>query len=68
MNDLIEALQIFRKYGNPENPTNCSHDELFVDINPDLVSLEDTAKLDDLGFFVGEEYEEGFSSSRFGSC
>jgi hypothetical protein len=30
MEDLIKALQIFLKYGNPNYPTNCSHDELFV--------------------------------------
>ena len=41
MDDLIKALQILRKYGNPYYPTNCSHDLLHVDISPDLVSDED---------------------------
>lgn len=67
MKDLIEALTIFLKYGNPKYPTNCSHDELYVDINPDKVSEEDKKRLDELGFFVNEELE-GFSSYKFGSC
>jgi len=67
MEDLIKALQIFLKYGNSYAPTNCSHDELYVDIEPEKVSDEDIAKLDKLGFFVNEEYN-GFSSYRFGSC
>lgn len=67
MEDLIKALQIFLKYGNPYNPTNCSHDELFVDIDPELVSEEDKKTLDKLGFFPNDELN-GFSSYRFGSC
>jgi hypothetical protein len=30
MNDLIEALQIFAKYGNPDYPTHCEHDTLMI--------------------------------------
>lgn len=30
MEDLIKALQIFMKYGNPHNPFDCSHDTLSV--------------------------------------
>lgn len=67
MEDLIKALTIFLKYGNPHNPTNCSHDELFVDIDPELVSDEDKLALNELSFFVNDEYP-GFSSFRFGSC
>lgn len=67
MEDLIEALTIFLKYGNPQYPTHCEHDELYVDINPDKVSEEDKKKLDKLGFFVNEELK-GFSSFKFGSC
>ena len=66
MEDLIKALQIFLKYGNPYNPTNCSHDELAVcGIDPEKVSKEDTEALDELGFFVSDEY---FISFRFGSA
>jgi len=68
MEDLIKALQIFVKYGNPRNPTHCEHDVLYVDINPEDVSEEDTKELDKLGFFPDEEYGEGFISYRFGSC
>ncbi len=68
MNDLIEALQIFLKYGDPYAPFNCDHDVLWVNIDPDLVSDEDKARLDELSFFIGEEYEGGFTSFRYGSC
>jgi len=67
MEDLIKALQIFLKYGNPRNPTNCSHDQLFVDISPDVVSDEDQLALDGLSFIPDDE-EDGFISFRFGSC
>lgn len=67
MEDLIKALQIFLKYGNPQYPTHCEHDELTVDINPELVSDEDKKTLDGLGFFPSDEGEH-FISFRFGSC
>ena len=67
MDDLIEALQILRKYGNPRNPTSCMHDEINVDIENEDVSIEDVKRLDELGFFKSEEFG-GFSSFRFGSC
>ena len=65
MDDLINALQIFRKYGNPTYPTNCSHDELYVNIDPDDVTDEDKKKLDKLTFFPNKN---GFISFYFGSC
>ena len=69
MEDLIKALQILLKYGNPRNPSHCEHDYFYVDINPELVSKEDIEELDKLGFFVDEEYDgEGFGSFRYGSC
>lgn len=68
MSDLIEALQIFLKYGNPEYPTNCSHDELAImEIEPDKVSDADKKRLEELGFLVNEE-EDYFFSFRFGSA
>ena len=67
MDDLIEALQILRKYGNPEWPTHCEHDELTVDIRASEVSEEDIARLDELGFFVNED-DDDFKSYKFGSC
>ena len=41
MDDLIEALKIFRKYTDAYNPTNCTHDEFLVNVDPDKVSEED---------------------------
>ena len=66
MDDLIEALTILRKYGNPDLPTHCEHDILSVSIDPDLVSGEDQAILEDLGFHPGDY--ENFESYKFGSC
>lgn len=70
MSKLIEALQIFLKYGDPQWPTHCEHDILTImDIDPDDVSDEDKAALDELGFFVGDEYgEDQFHSFRYGSA
>jgi hypothetical protein len=69
MEDLIKALQILLKYGNPRNPTGCEHDILYVHIDPSLVSEKDIKELDKLGFFVDEENgSEGFGSYRYGSC
>ena len=67
MSDLIKALQIFLKYGDPKFPTNCSHDVLYVNIDPMLVSKEDMKELDELGFFLSDE-ADGFQSFKFGSC
>lgn len=68
MNDLIEALNIFLKYGNPDYPTHCSHDELRVMIDPKLVSEDDTKRLDELGFTPDKHFNNCFRSFRFGSC
>jgi len=70
MKDLIEALTIFLKYGNPRNPTHCEHDVLTVcGIDPKKVSAEDTKRLDKLGFFLSDEDGDPcFQSFRFGSA
>lgn len=66
MKKLIEALEIFLKYGNPESPFYCEHDVLCVcGIEPKDVSKEDKDKLEALGFFIDED---GFKSFRYGSC
>lgn len=67
MDDLIKALTIFRKYGNPQWPTHCEHDVMYVCIHPAEVSPQDIRELDDLGFFVDSD-EEGFMSYKFGSA
>lgn len=70
MKDLIKALQILLKYGNPDYPTHCEHDTLHIcGIDPDDVSEEDKAELDELGFFVSDASgESGFMSFRYGSA
>lgn len=67
MKDLIEALTIFLKYGDPYDPTHCEHDVFYVDIDQSLVSDEDKARLEELSFHPSEE-NAGFISFRFGSC
>ena len=67
MKDLIKALQIFLKYGNPDYPTHCEHDIMYISgIEPEEVSAEDIKELDKLGFFIEEEFG-GFASFKFGS-
>jgi hypothetical protein len=69
MNDLIEALTIMAKYATPALPTHCEHDVLTVMVDPALVSEEDLARLDKLGFIPGGEWsDEVFSSYFFGSA
>jgi hypothetical protein len=65
MQDLITALQIFLKYGNPMYPTDCEHNELFVWIDPAIVSKEDKKELERLGFTPYED-KDIFHSYRFG--
>lgn len=66
MTKLIEALQIFLKYGNPAYPTHCEHDTLFVLIDPASVSEVDIERLDELGF---QPTDDGsFRSYRYGSA
>ena len=70
MENLIKALQIFLKYGNPEWPTHCEHDNMVIcGIEPSEVSNEDKKELEDLGFLVGNQFgEEAFHSYRYGSA
>lgn len=70
MKDLIEALQILLKYGDPRNPTHCEHDVLtIVGIDPSDVSDEDKTRLEELGFIVSDEYGDSmFRSFRYGSA
>ena len=70
MKDLITALTILLKYGNPRNPTHCEHDVLTIcGIDPDDVSADDKHELDKLGFIVSnEDGDPCFISFRFGSA
>ncbi len=68
MEDLIKALQIFLKYGNPRNPSHCEHDYFYINIDPELVSEEDKTELSNLGFNIDSEFGgDGFGSFRYGS-
>jgi hypothetical protein len=67
MEDLIESLNIFKKYDKGQYPTHCEHDKMFFSVSPDEVSDEDIERLDELGFWVDEEFD-CFSSFKFGSC
>lgn len=55
------------KYDNPSRPFQCEHDELIINVDPQIVSEEDKRKLDDLGIFIGDDYE-CFKSFRYGSA
>jgi len=67
MEELIKALQLFLKYGNPKYPTHCEHDVLTVMIDPAVVSDDDKQKLEEMGFIADNEYGY-FKSFRYGSC
>lgn len=67
MDELIEALKIFRKYTDAKYPCWCEHDEFHVCVDPEEVSDEDKNKLEELGFDINEDTED-FYSFRFGSC
>lgn len=70
MENLIKALQILLEYGNPEYPTHCEHDVMYIcGIDPADVSEADIADLDKLGFFISDETgEDQFISYKFGSA
>lgn len=65
--DLIEALQIFKKYNeeNEDRPTQCAHDELQVKGRKD-VSPEDAKRLEELGF-KWSDASHSWYSFRFGA-
>jgi len=53
MEELIKALQILLKYGNPKYPTHCEHDELnIVGIDPKKINVQDKKQLETLGFII----------------
>lgn len=70
MKDLLEAFQIFNKYiPDTKYPTICEHDELIVLCDPEMVSDDDKAKLESLGFSeVSTHGDAYFRSFRFGSA
>jgi hypothetical protein len=67
--DLIHGLTILRKYATDGYPTNCSHDVLWVNVDPANVPEDVKKDLAEIGFIAGEgEFDGGFYSFRFGSC
>lgn len=67
MDELIEALTIFRKYTDARWPTACEHDMLYVcGVPRELVSDEDNERLEQLHFVPNDV--GGYESSWFGSC
>ena len=67
MSDLIKALQILLKYGDPHFPTDCGNDCLYIcGIDPHDVDSDDIDTLDTLGFFVDKRVQE-FASYRYGA-
>jgi len=66
MDDLIEALTIFRRYSSARFPTACEHDEMYVCVDPAVVSDVDKARLAELSFCPCDA--GSFKSYRFGSC
>ena len=68
MENLIKALQIFLKYGNPENPTHCEHGILYIcdDYDPEDFSKEDIVELEKLGFYLSDQ--GWFISHKYGSA
>ncbi len=68
MDDLIEALNIFKKYKNVKWPTNCTHDVFAImEVEENEVSTKDKKRLDELDFLFCEDYE-CWISFRFGSA
>ena len=68
MEDLIKALQILLKYGNPKYPTVCEHDILYiVGIDLKKISIEDITELENLGFIINIKESEIYSF-KFGSA
>ena len=67
--DLIEALQLLST-GRSNNiaPFHCEHDTLLVMADPEKFTEAQKARLDELGFFEGEELEGCFTSFRYGSA
>ena len=65
---VIEALTIFRKYGNPSYPFCCEHDTLHVMMMYDDVTDEaDRDRLEEIGFRKSEDLGS-WQSTRYGSA
>lgn len=69
MENLVKAFQIFSKYSRDEYPTSCEHDVMYVHVSPSVVSPDDRAELDKLGFYPSEDDDlDNFVSYHYGSA
>ena len=66
MDDLIKALEIFKKYTKSDGPTAGWNCHLYVEVDPSEVSEADILKLAWLSF-VPAPNGESFISDRFES-
>ena len=67
--DLAEAIPLLAKHATGSFPFHCEHDELTVMSDPEQYTPEELARLDELGFFVDDEYGGiCFKSFRYGSA
>ena len=55
--EFAEAFTIFARYDDKAYSVQPAHDEIFAGPNPDVVSAEDRARLEELGWMVDEESE-----------
>jgi hypothetical protein len=68
MDDLIEALQIFRKYTDCDYPVHCMQGTMLImEVDEVEVSQSDMYRLETLGFYWSE-HEDCFVSYKFGSA
>lgn len=69
MDDLIEALKMFKEKGDTHYPFHCEHDTLYMNTEyvADQFSEEELKRLEELGF-MWHEGNRYFMSHRFGSC
>jgi hypothetical protein len=68
MDELIQALEIFKKYKNLDYPTICEHDVLLiVGVEQSEVTENDILTLENLGFKWMQEYD-CFGSYKYGSA
>lgn len=65
LSNLIKAFNIFLKYGDIDYPTHCEHYEMYINVDPKVVSEEDLKELYTLGFSQEDDY--CFKSYRYGS-
>lgn len=62
MNDMIEALQIFSKYVDPDIKSHmmfgAEHDQIVLfEVNPEDVSPSDKTRVERLGWFLDDSEE-----------